>query len=159
MLERVEKRLEKWISIDVDAIFFDILSNKEFQQSMIQLNTKGQPTSQLFEDGIDSLSVSLGNYAGTTIEGTSSFKGKKDKGQRFDHITLSDTETFYGTFTITLGGTEFLFKISANPNRGDTNLFDDFGKDIVGWTDENLQLIIDAFKPKIKQAIDRQQAA
>lgn len=159
MLERVEKQLIKWINLDADAIFLDILSNREFQQFMIELNTKGQPTSQLFEQGVDSLSVSLGDYAGTTIEGTSSFRGKKDKGQRFDHITLEDTGQFYGTFKIEFGGSSFLFKITANPNRNNTNLFDDFGENIVGWTEENLQLIIDEFKPRIKKAIERQQAA
>ena len=159
MLERVEKRLEKWINIDVDAIFFDILSNQELQRFMIQLNTKGQPTSQLFIDGIDSLNVSLGDYAPTTIEGTSSFEGKKQKGQPFDRITLEDTGRFYGTFAITLGGNAFLFKIAANPNRGNSNLFDDFVKDVVGWTEDNLQLIINAFKKEIFQAIKRQQAA
>lgn len=162
MLERVEKQLIKWINLDADAIFLDILSNREFQQFMIELNTKGQPTSQLFEQGVDSLSVSLDpdGYALNTIFGVKGqYKGKKEKGQRFDHITLEDTGQFYGTFKIEFGGSSFLFKITANPNRNNTNLFDDFGENIVGWTEENLQLIIDEFKPRIKKAIERQQAA
>ena len=145
MLERVEKRLQKLINIDIDAVLLSILSDKDLQQFIIELNTKGQ----LFDKGIDSLSVSLGDYAATTIEGTVNFKGKKDKGQRFDHITLSDTETFYDSWVITLGGKSFLFKITANPNRGKSNLFDDFGEEILGLTKENLQIVIDAIREKI----------
>ena len=159
-LGRVKKRLDKFKkAANMDVIFQEIVSEKELQQFAIELNTEGQPTSQLFEKGVDSFSVSLGDYAGTTIEGTSSFQGKKDKGQRFDHITLKDTGKFYSTFVIVTGGNAFLMKITANPNRDDTNLFDDFGKGIVGWTDENLQLIIDAIREKIVPLIKKKMAA
>ena len=109
-LGRLKKRLNKFKkAANIDAILAEIVASKEFQDLAIQLNTKGQPTSQLYEQGVDSLSVSLGKYAGTTIEGTANFEGKKDKGQRFDHITLADTGRFYSTFKIETGGNSFLF--------------------------------------------------
>lgn len=159
-LGRVKKRLEKFkAAADIDTIFKELVLHKEFQQLAIELNTKGQPTSQLFEQGVDSLSVSLGEYAGTTIEGTSSFEGKREKGQRFDHITLEDTGKFYASFKILTGGNAFLFKIEANPNRDDTNLFDDFGKEILGWTDQNLQILINWIRERIVPLIKTKMAA
>ncbi len=151
------KKIDKFKkAADIDVIFAEIVSSKEFIEFAIELNTKGQ----LFDKGIDSLGVSLGEYAGTTIEGVKGkFLGKREKQQRFDHITLSDTETFYDSWEITLGGRSFLFKVSANPNRGDTNLFDDFGKDIVGYTEESLQKIIDFIRERIVPLIRRKMAA
>ncbi len=153
--ERTLLLLDTLINLDENKIINAILKNKDFQQFIIELNTKGQPTSQLFEDGIDSLNVSLGNYAGTTIEGVKGkFKGKREKGQRFDHITLEDTGEFYRSFKIKVsnGG----FTITANPVKDDNNLFDDFGEEIVGLTKENLQIVIDAIREKILTKIREQ---
>jgi len=146
-LESIFKTLDKIINIDQDAIIENILRDPEFQRFIINLNTEGEATSQLFEQGIDALGKSLGDYAGTTIEGTANFKGKREKGQRFDHITLKDTAKFYKSFRMKVANGGFL--LIADPNRGDTNLFNDFGKEVVGLTDENLQIVIDALKDKI----------
>jgi len=142
-LESLITRFNNVINLDQDAIISNILRDAEFQRFIIDLNTE----EQLFEKGIDSLGASLGDYAATTIEGTSSFEGKKDKGQRFDHITLKDTGEFYKSFAIKVQNGGFL--ITADPNKDDTNLFDDFGKEVVGLTDENLQIVIDAIKEKL----------
>ncbi len=159
-LGRVKARLDKFkAAANIDNIFAEIVKDKGFQVLLVQLNTKGQPTSQLFELGVDSKGLSLGDYAATTIEGTSNFKGKKEKGQRFDHITLEDTGKFYASFKIETGGGSFLFKITANPIRDDTNLFDDFGEGIVGWVDQNLQIIIDAIREKVVPLIKKKMAA
>lgn len=155
-LSRAKKTLAKYkAAANMDAIFQEIVADKDFQQFTIELNTKGQ----LFNEGIDSLGVSLGDYAGTTIEGTSSFRGKKEKGQPFDRITLFDEGKFHASFRVETGGNNFLLKITANPNRGDTNLFDDFGKEVVGWTEESLQIIIDAIREKIVPLIKKKMAA
>jgi hypothetical protein len=47
---------------------------------------------QLYEKGIDGTGQSLGEYAAVTIE------IKKEKGQRFDHITLRDEGDFHSAF-------------------------------------------------------------
>lgn len=152
-LESTIRFFNNIINLNPDAIVENILKDAEFQRFIIDLNTEGQ----LFEKGIDSLGDSLGEYAATTIEGTANFEGKKDKGQRFDHITLKDTETFYKSFAIKVQNGGFL--ITADPNRGDTNLFDDFGKEVVGLTDESLQIVIDAIKDKIVPIILAKAAA
>jgi len=148
--DRVKKILDNALALDENKIINQILSNKSFQEFIIDLNTEGQ----LFDKGINSLSVSLGNYAATTIEGTSSFRGKKDKGQRFDHVTLHDTGEFYKSFKIVLK--KISFEIVANPVKDDSNLFDDWGRDIVGLTEENLQIVRDAVKEKIIPLIKKE---
>jgi hypothetical protein len=49
---------------------------------------------QLYEKGIDGRGQSLGEYANITKE------IKKEKGQRYDHITLRDTGDFHSAFTM-----------------------------------------------------------
>jgi len=141
--------LDNIIALDENQIINEILSDKGVQEFIIDLNTQGQ----LFEKGIDSLGVSLGDYAPTTIEGTVNFEGKKEKGQRFDHITLNDTGEFYRSFKIVLSDKSF--RIVADGQKDDVNLLDEF-RDILGLTDENLQLVIDAIRKKIIPIIKTQ---
>jgi len=146
LLKRIKSNLK---ALDINSIIGSILSQPEVKKFIIELNTKGQPSSQLFEQGIDSLGISLGNYAGTTIEGTSNFEGKKEKGQRFDHITLEDTGDFYNSFVVTVGKDKIT--IEADPIKEDTNLLVEYGNDILGLTDQNLQLVIDHLRDGIKK--------
>jgi hypothetical protein len=142
-LEGLVRRLDRVINLDVDVIISNILRDAEFQRFIIDLNTE----EQLFDQGIDSLGASLGDYAATTIEGTANFEGKKDKGQRFDHITLKDTGDFYKSFAIKVQNGGFL--IVADGRKEDTNLLEEYGKEILGLTDGNLQIVIDAIKEKL----------
>lgn len=142
-LESLFRTLDRIINLDQDLIIGNILRDEEFQRFIIDLNTE----EQLFEKGIDSLGASLGEYADATIEGTANFKGKLEKGQPIDHITLKDTGDFYKSFAIKVQNGGFL--IVADGQKDDTNLLSEFGKEIVGLTDENLQIVIDAIKEKI----------
>jgi len=130
----------------------DILINRsEFQDLIIELNTEGLKESQLFEHGIDSQGKSLGEYAATTIEGTASFEGKREKGQRFDHITLKDTGGFYATWRVSVKNGVIM--IDADPTVDDGNLFDDFGEDIVGLIESNVQILIDAVENVLPELV------
>ena len=68
--------------IDAEKIYLD--SVKKTESLALDLNR-----SQLYDQGIDSSGKPLGKYS----EGTKKQKAKK--GQRSDHITLSDTFEFY----------------------------------------------------------------
>jgi len=46
--------------------------------------------------------------------------------------------------------------MTANPVKDNSNLFDDFGENIVGLTKENLQIVIDAIREKIIFSIREQ---
>ena len=136
-LESVIKTLDNIINLDQDLIIENILKDKGFQRFIIDLNTEGQ----LFEKGIDSLGVSLGEYSDFTKA------VKRIKGDRIDHITLLDTEEFYKSFAIKVQNGGFL--IVADGQKEDTNLLERYGKEILGLTDENLQIVIDAIKEKL----------
>jgi len=124
MLKSVKHILNKAIKLDeVKAWKFAI--DVDLKKYIIKLNT----IDQLFDDGIDSLGDSLGEYSPFTVE------LKKIKGQPTDRITLKDTGKFYKTFKIEVKNDSFF--INANPIKEDNNLFDDFGDEIVGLTEEN----------------------
>jgi len=133
--------------LDESSILITVYDNKGVRDFIIDLNRIGQ----LFEKGIDASGSDLGDYAATTIEGTSNFLGKKDKGQRFDHITLNDTGDFYATFKIKTNE-KGDFVITANTLKGDNDLARDFGKDILGLTKPSLNELIKEILPTfIKQ--------
>lgn len=130
-----EKQLRKVQRFDVNAILFEVWKNPAVQNLIIELNTEGQPTSQLFEKGEDSKGIALGDYSPFTTQ------IKVEKGQRIDHITLKDTGDFYETWVVA----PFLrgFRIEADPDKGGgDNLFEDFGEDIVGLNEENKTILI-----------------
>ncbi len=128
MLESVKDILNKAINLDeVKAWYFAI--DIDMQNNIIKLNT----IDQLFNDGIDSLGDSLGEYSPFTVE------LKKAKGQPTNRITLKDTGDFYKTFKVEVKDDSFF--INANPIKDDSNLFDDFGSEIVGLTEDNQKKI------------------
>ena len=110
-----------------DAWLFAVDNGVKTQ--IIKLNT----IDQLFDKGIDSLNKTLGKYSNVTIG------IKKSKGQKTSNITLKDTGDFYKTFRVDVTKTEI--KIFANPLKDQDNLFDKYGANIVGLTEENRLLI------------------
>ena len=140
-LEGLINRLNNVINLDQDVIIENILRDEEFQRFIIDLNTE----EQLFEKGIDSLGASLGEYTDFTKA------VKRIKGQRIDHITLEDTGAFYKSFAVKVQNGGFL--IVADGQKEDTNLLEEYGKEILGLTDENFQIVIDAIKDKLIPAI------
>jgi hypothetical protein len=142
--DRVKKILDNALALDENKIINQILSNKSFQEFIIDLNTEGQ----LFDKGINSLGVKLsdigGLYSPVTIE-LSKAKGRPKKSA--SSINLFDTGDYYKSFKIVLFNDSF--DIVSDPIKNDSNLFDDWGKEIEGLTEENLQKVIDAIRSKI----------
>lgn len=130
-----------------------LFNNQEFRNLIIDLNTK----SQLYQQGIDSNGISLNEY--TRNNGYSNYTKaiKESKGQPTDRITLNDTGEFYRSFRTKLFGSEII--IFANPNKEDTNLYDEWGADIVGLTDESLKTLADFAKiliiPYVKKTLQK----
>jgi len=132
--------LQKFRRFNLDRILRAVWANPRVQNFIIELNTEGQPTSQLFQKGEDSTGVSLGEYTPFTKA------IKVEKGQRIDHITLKDTGDFYETFFVTpfING----FSINADGNKGGgDNLFDDFGNEILGLSEENKIILCEFIRP------------
>jgi len=152
-----ERLLKNVNNLDLNDIFLSMWKRNDVQDTIIELNTEGEPTSQLYELGIDSLGNTLGKYAPSTIQGTSNFKGKAEKGQRFDHITLKDTGEFYKSFKVIPNSKGFM--ITANPNKDDSNLFEDFGVNIVGLTKSNVLVLLDFIEPLFSKEFEKRLSA
>lgn len=124
----------------VNRILFKVWKNPIVQAEIIRLNTKDQ----LFEKGEDSLGVQLGEYSPFTKQ------IKVSKGQRIDHITLLDTGDYYESFKIR----PFLkgFEINSDPDKGGgDNLFNDFGPQIEGLSEENKTKLFEFIRPFFNQ--------
>jgi len=112
-------------SLDEGLIFEIVFNDSRIKDEIIRLNTE----EQLFRRGIDSDGKSLGTYSPFTVE------IKKKKGQPTNRITLKDTGEFYDSFRVTANRVSIT--IDADPIKDDNNLFDDFGEEILGLTDES----------------------
>lgn len=142
----LRKFLKGIVSLDIDRIALEITSTLEFKTLVIKLNTEGLPTSQLFIRGEDSTGKRLdeigGEYSPFTIQ------EKNKKRQPTNRVTLKDTGDFYMTFDVIpfKGG----FIIEADTIKDGRNLEDDWGDDIIGLNDENIQLVLEFYKRAIQ---------
>ncbi len=145
VMDALIKIAKNTIKLDINEILREIYRLPEVQEFILNLNK----IDQLYDKGIDSTGASLGEYSANTIEGTNNFEGKRSKGQPTDRITLKDKGIFYDSFLFVIGAD--YFSIEADPIRGDTNLFDDFGEDILGLTEESLQKLREYLLPLIQK--------
>jgi len=133
-----ESLLRQKRELNAVRLFIKIGNEPEINDLIIRLNTEGETSSQLFELGIDSRGVELedigGNYSPVTIE------IKLSKGQKVDNITLRDTGKYYDSHKVFANSVGFIF--DSDPIKDDTNLFDEWGPDILGLFPPNLQLVI-----------------
>jgi len=116
------------------------------QAQIIDLNTQ----EQLFEKGVDSTGVSLGEYSPNTIEGTRFYLGKKQKGQRYDHITLRDTGDFYKSFRFLNFSDYFTFEADTIKDGTDPN---EKYPDILGLTDASKTEASDIVLPHLAEIV------
>ena len=145
--ESIFNLTDRIAKLDEGLLLRNFVSIPAVQKFILDLNR----TDQLFNKGVDSKNKALGVYAPSTIN------SKNERGVPVPsdfHITLFDTGEFYSTFVI-IPGKDF-FEIDANPIREDSNLFEDFGEDILGLNDENLQVLIDFFKETIQLRVREQ---
>ena len=129
-----ERLLKNINNLDLNDIFKTLWSDNKVQQYIIKLNTRGEGTSQLYNFGINSEGKSIGEYSDNTIQ------IKAFNGQPVDRVTLYDTGEFYESFIVIAN--QKGFKITADPIKEDSNLFEDWGKNIVGLTKENEELLL-----------------
>ena len=145
--EAIRKLTDRVAKLDEGIILNRFVELPIVQKFILDLNR----VDQLFNKGVDSKNRALGVYTPFTIN------SKNERGVPVPsdfHITLFDTGQFYSTFVI-IPGKDF-FEIDAKPIREDSNLFEDFGEDILGLNDENLQILIDFFKETVVLRVKEQ---
>lgn len=143
--------------LDERMLLNEVLSRSEIKEFIIQMNQD-----QLFDKGINSNGVLLGEiggeYALSTIVGNpGKWKGKIELGLPSQWVTLYNTGEFYDSMQVRMGKDEF--EIVGDPIKDGVSLFRRWGKEVLGLTDENLQILIERIKneiiPIIKETILR----
>lgn len=126
---RIDRMIEKAKNLSESAAWIFSV-DKEVQDEIIRLNTEDQ----LEEEGIDSLGRSLGDYSLFTVA------MKRAEGQRYDHVTLKDTGRFHDSFTVRVTGDGWI-QDADDTSFYDEPLFEVWGIDVLGITDENMKYI------------------
>jgi hypothetical protein len=148
MLDALKRIANNAKKLNENKILREVLDNSSIQQDIISLNTDDQ----LYEKGIRADGTFIGEYSPATIEGIPGrFEGKKQKGQRYDHITLSDTGDFYKSFRFKNQKDEFI--ITADAIKEDTDLVREFGEEIIGLTDESLETVREWVRPLVQEKV------
>jgi hypothetical protein len=129
---------DKIARLDEDKLWvFSV--DKPLRDKMIELNTD----LQLYEFGIDSKGNPItSNLSGNSFYSNFTVQIKKTKNQRFDHITLKDTGRFYESFTVDVTVNDIIFD-AEDSQFYDVPLFEVYGIDVLGLTDENMVYIKD----------------
>jgi hypothetical protein len=141
--------------LDDRVLLNEILTSPVVQKWIIQMNQD-----QLFKEGVNSNGTLLedigGGYSIHTILGVpGKYPGKIELGLPTQWITLYNTGEFYDSFKVELSLNQV--EITANPIKDGVNIFNRWGKEVLGLTDDNLQKLIDFIRaeliPKIKEQI------
>jgi len=138
--------------LDENKIFDVILADKGLQDWILELNKE-----QLF-DGENSLGVKLsdigGDYSAFTLSLNPQRSIKKEPGK----VTLYESGGFHNSFTLKVNNGDLT--IGADPIKEDgTNLFDEWGDDVLGLQDDNLLKIISVIREKTIEEVRRRIAA
>ena len=115
-------------------IFKKVLDRTDVKRKIIELNTERQ----LGDEGINALGQIIGFYSYAT-EFLSD--GRKRAG---DPFTLNDTGAFWASFEVRVF--QGHITINADGDKGDDDIIQKYGIDILGLTDQNLQILIEDAK-------------
>ena len=141
----LKETLNRFLKIDPISIIRQILSDRAILNWIEEANRKQLLT------GKNSFDVKLsdigGGYSDFTLQNNTSSISKTR-----NDVNLYDTGEFHKSITVTVDTS--LLEIDADPFKTDengktTNLFDEWGEDIIGLNEENLQELIDTLKDKL----------
>ena len=130
-------------SLDAEEIVFQIIKNdRDIQVFILDLNR----FDQLFDQGINSKGDVIGFYRGTS-------RGKKlgQIKQAGDHYDFLDTGEFFDSFKVI--PTKKFFEIVADGQKGAENLFDKYGQELTGLTEESKEKLAEELILKIQEYI------
>lgn len=119
-----------------------VLDNVEVKNLIIDLNTEEQMNNESVNADGEKLNAVGGNYSPVTMI-VSRLKGRAKKS--ISQINLKDTGGFYKSFRVQIGLNEI--KIFADTIKDSDDLEDRWGN-LVGLTDNNLQILIDFAREK-----------
>lgn len=127
MYQALNTRIAKARVLRNTNILYLLFKDKDFYDTIIQLNTE----TQLYSQGVDGEGKSLGEYSWYTTA------IKKEKGQRTDHVTLKDTGAFYASFRLYWANNAIRFTADTIKDDG-SDLIERWGRDILGLNEDSL---------------------
>lgn len=145
-MDALKDVLNKFVKLDEKVVLFKTMdNNKHLSKLVTDLNTKHQLRFGILSDG----SV-LRNYSRTS----QLVYNKPDI-----PIQLKDTGAFWSSFEVILTSDGFI--INADGKKlGDNgkviNLFEKYGEDVAGLTDDNIAEFIEELQPLLADEITRQ---
>jgi len=159
--EAIRKLTDRVAKLDENKLVNIYISDDTVKEFILDLNR----VEQLFKDGIQSDGSPLtstnntpGYYSLSTQEyyagKTFSYKGQSKQKIFGEKYFLYNEGKFFSTFVIVPQKDGFL--IDANPQRERTNIIEEYGKEIIGLTDENLQIFINSFREAIVDIVKRE---
>jgi len=154
----IDNLLNKLVKFDFNQVMNQVLAQKSVQEFIILLNTRDQ----LFKESIDSNGIKLSAIGGPYSIGTQkitlgvsfSFEGLTKSKIAGESPFLFDTGEFYDSFDVKLS--KDFFEITADAQKDDTNLLEEWGEDILGLTQDNINILADVLKPQFIQIIKEQ---
>lgn len=141
---RINKMLNAAKEISEVAAWRFSMDN-DVQEEIIRMNT----IDQLYEEGIDSLNRPIGDYSPVTV------MFKRETGQRYDHVTLNDEGDFYRSWSVEISDDSFTID-ADDTGKYDVPLFDVWGVDVLGLTDENMEWLKKMILEKYIEYVRRQ---
>ena len=149
MFEPLQKLNNAIMNISIHDIFKSLFDDKDFTDIIIRLNTEGEATSQLAE-GINNQDVLLSSIGGGYSPHTLAIHPEKSR----NIVTLLDTGEFYASFKAywTDSGNGEI-EIKADTIKDGTDLMERWGKDIIGLDDENIGILRDFARGKLRTII------
>lgn len=138
----------KLAKIDVTRVLVKILNKQSTVKFITDLNTKVQ----LVDFGEDSNGTQLSAIGG--IYALSTIRLSKTKKKNRSHINLKDTGAFHKSFDVQVRPNAS-FTITADTKKGDQDLTDRWGDDIVGLQKENIELVMEFLEEQFYKEIFR----
>jgi len=131
---RLYKYAEKLIALKgkEDEIFQLVLDNSTIKDLIKFLNTD----KQLGQEHVDSQGEALFN----SLYGRTVYSPNDPKGRAGQPYKLKDTGDYWRSFNVEVG--RGIIIIESDPFKGQDNLFDAFGAQVEGLTNENLEILI-----------------
>lgn len=133
---KVYRLIDSALYLDENTAWIFAFDN-ETKEHIIWLNTEYQ----LHEKGLFSDGTSTSDYSPVTV------RYKIQKGQRYDHMTFKDTGGFYDSFFVRVDANGFIIDADGQVS-SETNLFDVYGQNIAGLTDENMDWLVEVLTEK-----------
>ena len=139
-MDALETLLNRFISLNEEELWREFFSDTENQKYIIEELIQNDQ----LQKGIDGTGGRI-----TDNEGNDSYsfitewitRGRKQEG---DPYTLKDTGEFYDSMVINVGNKEI--EIDADPIKTDANLFEKYGDEIIGLTDQSKEKLIQKFR-------------